>query len=93
MVALAATGVMSMMNAALLAAGVMLLTGCITGTEARRSVDWSVLLVIGAALGIGKALDTSGAADVVANGLISLASGHPWAVLLAVYASPAWRRT
>ncbi|MDN5861866.1 MAG: anion permease, partial [Salinisphaera sp.] len=86
MVLLAATGVLSMLNAALLAAGVMALTGCVTGGEARRSIDWSVLLVIGAALGIGKALEASGAASVVANGLIHFAGGGPWLVLLAVYA-------
>lgn len=85
-VVLAATGVLTMLNAALLGAGVMVVTGCITANEAQRSIDWSVLVVIGAALGIGKALEASGTAAVVANGLIDLAGGHPWAVLLAVYA-------
>lgn len=86
MVVLAATGVLSMLNAALLATGVMVLSGCITGDEARQSIDWSVLLVIGAAFGIGKALAASGTAGVIANGLIQLAGGDPWLVLLAVFA-------
>lgn len=86
MVLLAAIGVLTMLNAALLAAGVMALTGCVTGPEARQSIDWSVLLVIGAAFGLGKALDTSGTAAVVANGLVALAAGQPWLALLAVYA-------
>ncbi|MDN5870162.1 MAG: SLC13 family permease [Nitrococcus sp.] len=86
MVVLAATGVLNMLNAALLAAGVMVVTGCVTGAEARRSVDWPVLLVIGAAFGIGKALETSGTAAVVANGLIDFAGAEPWLVLFAVYA-------
>lgn len=86
MVALAATGILSMLNAALLAGGFMLVTGCCTGSEARRSIEWPVLLVIGAALGLGEALDQSGAAAFVAEALIGLAGGNPWLVLLIVVA-------
>lgn len=85
MVTLAAGGWLSMLNAALLAAGAMVVTGCATGPEARASMDWSVLLVIGAALGIGQALAQSGAAHFMATGLIALGHGHPWLVLLAVF--------
>ena len=85
MVLAAATGMLSMLNAALLAAGAMLVTGCCTGTEARRTMDWQVLLVIGTALGIGGALEQSGAAPALAHGLIGLAGGHAWLVLLAVF--------
>jgi len=74
-----------MLAAALLAGLLMILARCCTGDEARQSIDWSVLLVIGASLGIGGALDTSGAAEAVASNLISLASGHPWLVLAMVY--------
>jgi len=86
MVLLAATDTLSMLNASLLGAGLMLATGCCTGDEARRSIDWNVLLVIGAALGLGSALTQSGAAATIAEGLISLAGGSPWLVLLAVFA-------
>ncbi len=86
MIGAAATEVLSMLNAALLAGGLMLLTGCCTGREAQRSVDWSVLLVIGAALGLGNALDQSGAAGFVAERLLGLAGGEPWVVLFIVVA-------
>ena len=86
MILAAATGVLSMLNAALLAGGLMLVTGCCTGPEAQRSIEWPVLLVIGAALGLGDALEKSGAAASVANGLIGLAGGEPWLVLLIVVA-------
>lgn len=85
MVALAAFGVMEMFAAALLAGILMVLTRCCTVTEARRSVDWSVLIVIGAALGIGKALEVSGAAGSVASGILSVAGQNPLLVLIAVY--------
>jgi di/tricarboxylate transporter len=85
MVALAATEILSMLNAALLAGGAMVLTRCITGPIARRSVDWQVLLVIGAALGIGRALETTGAAGYLAEHFIQLGGGNPMIALIVVY--------
>lgn len=85
MVAVVTVGWLSMLNAALIAAGLMVVSRACTGTEARRSIDWRVLLVIGAALGVGQALDLSGAAEHIAGSLIGLAGGNPWLVLLMVY--------
>lgn len=75
---------LDMLTAAMIAGGLMILTRCCTGPEARRSVDWSVLIVIGAALGLGQALETSGAANTIAQNLIRFAGGNPWIVLLVV---------
>jgi di/tricarboxylate transporter len=85
MVALAATGVLSMMLAATVAAGAMLVAGCIDPEEARRSIDWQVLLAIVGAFGIGKALEVSGAAAVLAGSLIGAVGSHPWLALAAVW--------
>ncbi len=85
MVALAGSGVLTMLNAALLAAGAMIAAGCCTIGEARRNVDLNVLLVIGAALGVGQALVNSGAATTLAGALVGLAAGNPYLVLLAVF--------
>ncbi|MCH7872720.1 MAG: SLC13 family permease, partial [Planctomycetes bacterium] len=51
---------------ALLVAGLMIVFRCISATEARRSVDWQVLLAMAAALALGKAMDNSGAAAAAA---------------------------
>jgi di/tricarboxylate transporter len=85
MVVVASAGWMSILNAAALAAAVLLVTRCLTGTEARRSIDWQVLLVIIAAFGIGRALQITGASEFIAGGLIGLAGDHPWLVLAMVY--------
>lgn len=85
MVTVVAAGWLSMLNAAMIAAGLMILTRACTGTEARRSIDWRVLLVIGAALGIGHAMVRSEAAMHIADYLVGLASGNPWLVLVMVY--------
>ena len=85
MVILASFGILSMFSAALLAAGLMIITGCITGRLARRNIDWQVLIVIAASFGLGKALETTGAAQVIAESLINLAGGHPWFSLIIIY--------
>ncbi|MHB1158198.1 MAG: SLC13 family permease [Phycisphaerales bacterium] len=85
MVAFAATGIVSMLQAAMVAGGLMLLTRCLSGSAARRSVDGSVLLVIAAAFGIGQAMEVSGAASNIAHGLIGLGGHNPYVMLALVY--------
>lgn len=73
-------------HAALLAAGAMGLTRCLSADQARRSVDWSTLITIAAALVLGKAMETSGLAGVAANGMVDvLRPAGPVAVLAGLY--------
>lgn len=81
MIATAATGLLSMLEAALLAGGGMILTRCISGDEARRSIDWQILIVIGASLALGQALSDSGAAGFVARQSIALVGDNPMALI------------
>ncbi len=84
MVLLVACGVVSMLKAAMIAAFLMIACGCCSVGHARRSVEWNVLIVIAAALGLGVALQKSGAALALANMLLSLCGGMPWAALAAI---------
>jgi di/tricarboxylate transporter len=86
MVACASAGPYPISVAAFLAAGLLLATRCIDGRSARRSVDWSILIVIGAGFGIAVAMQKTGAAAAVA-GLLSVAAGSlgPYATLALVY--------
>ena len=85
MVALATIGVYDMLAAALLAAGAMVITRCCTVSEARQGIDWSVLIVIGAALGLGAAMESSGAAAGMAGAVLGIARDNPWLALIAIY--------
>ena len=85
MVAAVTLGWLSMLQGALLAGGLMILTRCINGSEARRSVDWSLLIVIAASFGIGRAMQQTGAADAIAHTLIEAAGANPLIALIAVY--------
>ncbi len=84
-VALASLGVMSMMNAAMLGAGLALLSGCCSVGDAKRGLDTQVLLTIAASFGLGAALESSGAAAALASGALGLADGNPLLLLIGVY--------
>ncbi len=85
MVIIASATRVGILPAALMAAIAMIGLRCCTTSEARRSIDWPVLIVIGAAIGIGNALGVSGAATGIASGLLDLANRHPLGSLAAIY--------
>src|SRR5262249_37306560 len=86
MVAAAGCGLLSVLKAALLAAGLMVLTNCCSADDARRSINLRVLVVIASSFGLGRAMQLTGAAQAIAGGLIGVAGTHPWLALAAVFA-------
>jgi di/tricarboxylate transporter len=85
MVLVVASGVLSMLEAAMLAAGALIATRCTTASIARASVDWSVLIVIAASFGLGVAMQTSGASEAIAGTWIGLAGSDPRLALMGVF--------
>jgi di/tricarboxylate transporter len=79
-------GWLRMVEAAMLAAGLMLICRCTHSASARRSIDWSVLLVIASAFGIGQALQKTGVAQDMALGILDAAGSTPLSALAALYA-------
>lgn len=61
-----------LVSIAIAAAVATVLLGVVTPTEARRSVDLSVLIVIAAGLGIGSAVEQSGLAALIADGIVGM---------------------
>lgn len=74
-----------MFMASAVAAAVLLMTRCVTFSQAYRSVDMQVLLVIIAAFGIGKAMEKTGAAEFIATAMVGLGGGSPLMVLSMLY--------
>jgi di/tricarboxylate transporter len=66
-------------------AGLMVATRCLPVSEARASLDIHVLITIGAALGLGLALQESGAAKFIAKTLVAGAASNPYLTMLAIY--------
>lgn len=85
MVALSASGVLSILEASFCAAGAMLFTRCISITKARRNVDLTVITVIAASFSLGAAMTKTGAADMIAQLLMFRTDLSPWLLLAMVY--------
>ena len=85
MIVLAATGVVSMLNAALVAMMVMLLTGCLTVERLWQSVDWQTIVVMGSAVGLESAVTGSGLAGAAADAFASIGGGSRMMALAAVF--------
>lgn len=63
-------GIAHIALAGILGATVLIAFNVIDPGEARQAVDWTVLIVIGAALGLGKAMEVSGAAELIGQGMV-----------------------
>lgn len=85
MVLLSAFGVMSLLNAALLAVAALIATGSITFRRAFRSVDWQTYVVLAAAVGLEPAVTNSGLAENIAELLSDMAGGNAYVALLVVF--------
>ena len=85
MILAASTNLLSMLEASLVAAGAMIITKCIRPEEARNSLDWQILIVIGASVGLGIALDKTGAAQSLASGLLGIVSESPGMILASLF--------
>jgi len=70
LIASAAAGVVSILEAALVAAFALVAVGAVSLREARDAVDLNVIVIIAAAFGIGEAMRSSGLADQLASLLL-----------------------
>lgn len=74
--------------AALPAAMLMIFFRCTGASDARRSVDWTVILVMASGLGIGKAMDASGTTQFLLTNLrsaIGMLGGGNLMMLTAIF--------
>ena len=74
-----------MVAAAFVAAAAVLVTGCISSNEARRSIEWESLLLIAASFGLAKAMEKTGLDESIARSTIAAAGDGPHAALAAIY--------
>ncbi|MCA8909270.1 MAG: SLC13 family permease [Rhodospirillaceae bacterium] len=75
-IAVASTELLPISVAAILGAVVMLAVGCLNLRQAIRALDRTVVLLVGATLALGAAMEETGAAGAVAHGLVGL-MGRP----------------
>ncbi len=72
--------------AALISAGIILLTGCVPISKAYKGISWTSVVMIAAMIPMGIALQKTGTAQIIANGLVNyLGAIHPIVLLGGVF--------
>lgn len=83
-IVLTALNVLSAPVAFTLAAGMMVLSNIITLRELYENIDWPIIVLLGATIPLGGALERTGAADTLANLALAISSEAPLAVAITV---------
>lgn len=87
----AATGLATVPIALVSAAAGMVLTNVISLRDVYQSIEWPIIMLLGALIPLGMAMKTTGAAGLIANGLISIAGGLPiWAIIAIILIVSMW---
>ncbi|WP_222983139.1 SLC13 family permease [Flagellimonas meishanensis] len=72
--------------AALICAGIMMLSGCVPITKAYKGISWTSVVMIAAMIPMGLALQKTGVAQMAAISLVdALGSIHPTALLAGIF--------
>ncbi|GJL56996.1 MAG: SLC13 family permease [Nitrospirales bacterium] len=75
-------GLLALPIALLLAAVIMVMMNMVPPRDIYESVDWPVIVLIGAMIPIGNALEMSGATTVIAESLVNMTEGFPPVTIL-----------
>lgn len=72
--------------AALIAGGIVLISGCVPISKAYKGISWISVVMIAAMIPMGVALQKTGTAELIASGLVNtLGSLHPVVLLAGVF--------
>jgi di/tricarboxylate transporter len=86
MVILLATGAVPPAVAGLLAACALVLLGVLTVEQAYRGISWTTIVLVGGMISLSTAMSTTGAANELADGLVSVVGdAGPYALLFGLF--------
>jgi di/tricarboxylate transporter len=80
--------ILSIFESSLMAAGSLILLGCISFEDAGKSIDFSVLIVIASAFSLGAAVQYVGLANILSDSIINIVT-TPFMALVVVYLTTA----
>ena len=84
MILLATFDVMPLLQSAIIAAVAMLATRCCSFKQARQGMDWPILMIFAASITFGAAIQKTGIAELMADGLLEVCGGNPLVILIAI---------
>lgn len=82
---LGGSGLLPFLTAFLAGVVAMFLAGCLTPEEGYRSVNWDLIVLVGAMIAFGEAMEQTGAARYVAGVIVTATSGAGPYVLVTVF--------
>lgn len=81
-VATAAVGLVPIVISAVIGVILMIMSGCLRTDEAYEAVNWKVIMLLAGVLPLGTAMDKTGAAELMASGMVDSLAGFGPTVLL-----------
>jgi len=84
---IAATGILHVSLSFSIAALLLILTGIIPFRDVYKDIDWAIIILLGAMLPVGTALELSGGANTIAEIIMSWGTGIPLWLMLAIIMS------
>lgn len=74
---LGALNILPMAGAFILAILVYSIMGFLPGKDVYRNVDWPIIILLGGMIPVGRALESTGATELVASGIVNMTAGLP----------------
>ena len=84
MVVVSALGFMPLLQCAFLAAAAMLICRCCNMEQAMKAINWDILMVFAGSAVLGLAIQKTGIAEWLANGILNVCGTNPLIVMIAV---------
>lgn len=84
MVAVSSLGYLTLLQAAFIAAFAMIICRFCTIEQARDSIDWSLLMIFAGSISLGTAIQDTGIAEWISQGILVLCDGSPIVALAGI---------
>lgn len=84
MILLSTFDIIPLLQSCFLAAFAMLITRCCSVEQAQKSINWNVLMIFAGSVCLGTAIEKTGIAEHLANGLLNICGTNPLVVMTCV---------
>ncbi len=84
MVLVSSLGYMSLLQAAFIAAFAMIICRFCTIEQARESIDWSLLMIFAGSISLGTAIQETGIAEWISQGILVVCDGNPYLAIFGI---------
>lgn len=84
MVVLSAFNIVPLLNSCFIAALLMLFTRCCSVSQAKKAIDWDVLVVFASSIALGKAIENTGLAQILADNVTSICGTNALVALVII---------